>query len=327
MSAAKVSCSRSLFRNQLYKIMSDKIEQLLKLKKERNAVILAHYYQAPEIQDVADFLGDSLALAQVAKKTDADVILFCGVHFMAETAKILNPDRIVLIPDMNAGCSLADSAPENEFRQWVREHKDHVVISYINCSAAVKAMSDIICTSSNAEKIVKSVPEDKQICFAPDKYLGSYLIKKTGRKMALWNGSCQVHEVFSEQALVNVMNEHPFSLILAHPECPENILNYADFVGSTNAILDFTKKCDSTEFIILTEPGIIHQMKKQVPDKNFYSVPNLQGCSCNECPHMRLNTIDKMINALQTLQPQIHMDEETRIKALKPLEKMLELSK
>lgn len=246
---------------------------------------------------------------------------------MAETAKILNPDRIVLIPDMNAGCSLADSAPENEFRQWVREHKDHVVISYINCSAAVKAMSDIICTSSNAEKIVKSVPEDKQICFAPDKYLGSYLIKKTGRKMALWNGSCQVHEVFSEQALVNVMNEHPFSLILAHPECPENILNYADFVGSTNAILDFTKKCDSTEFIILTEPGIIHQMKKQVPDKNFYSVPNLQGCSCNECPHMRLNTIDKMINALQTLQPQIHMDEETRIKALKPLEKMLELSK
>ena len=307
--------------------MSDKIDLLQKLKKERNAVILAHYYQDPDIQDAADFLGDSLALAQAAKKTNADVILFCGVHFMAETAKILNPDKIVLVPDMNAGCSLADSAPIDKFESWVKEHKDHVVISYINCSADVKAMSDIICTSSNAEKIVKSIPADKQICFAPDKYLGSYLIRKTGRKMALWNGSCQVHEIFSEQALVNVMNEHPFSLILAHPECPENILNYADFVGSTNAILDFTKKCDSKEFIILTEPGIIHQMKKQVSGKEFYSVPNIDGCSCNECPYMRLNTIDKMINALQTLQPQIFMDEEKRLKALKPLERMLELSK
>lgn len=306
--------------------MNNLIERLIRLKKERNAVILAHYYQYGEIQDVADYLGDSLYLAQIAKQVEADVILFCGVHFMAETAKILNPTKTVLIPDINAGCSLADSTPVNEFELWVKAHPEHVVISYINCSAAVKAMSDIICTSSNAEKIVNSIPADKRICFAPDKYLGQYVIRKTGRDMVLWDGSCQVHEIFSEQALVSIMNQHPTAFVLAHPECPENILHYADYIGSTNGILNFATKCEQTEFIILTEPGIIHTMKKQIQGKEFYSVPNLEGCSCNNCPYMKLNTIEKMIKALETMSPSIDLPEEIRLKALKPLERMLELS-
>lgn len=306
--------------------MNEKIERLNKLKRSRNAVILAHYYQEGEIQDTADFLGDSLALAQAAKTTNADVILFCGVHFMAETAKILNPGKIVLIPDMKAGCSLADAAPKEDFIRWKEEHPDHVFISYINCSADVKSLSDIICTSSNAEKIINSVPADKKICFAPDKFLGSFLKKKTGREMLLWDGSCQVHEIFSELALINLMKEHPLAKILAHPECPENILSYADYIGSTTGIINTAVKWDAEEFIILTEPGVIHQIQKQTTGKEFFSVPNLDGCSCNECPHMKLNTIDKMISALENLQPRIEMDEETRLKALKPLEKMLEIS-
>jgi quinolinate synthase len=307
--------------------MTNLIEKLNKLKKERNAVILAHYYQDPTIQDVADFMGDSLALAQAAKNTDADVILFCGVHFMAETAKILNPDKIVLVPDMEAGCSLADSAPADEFRAWADAHKGHTVVSYINCSAEVKAMSDIICTSSNAEKIIASIPTDKQICFAPDKYLGRYIAKKTGREMVIWNGSCQVHEIFSETEVINLMHKYPEAQVLAHPECPENILAYADFVGSTTSIINESVTNPAKQFIILTEPGVIHQMKKAAPGKEFIPVGSIAGCACNECPYMRLNTIEKMINALETLQPQIIMKDELMKKALLPLERMLELSK
>ena len=307
--------------------MTVKIDKLNRLRKERNAVILAHYYQDPEIQDIADFNGDSLALAQIAKQTNADVILFCGVHFMAETAKILNPEKIVIIPDMKAACSLADSAPKDEFAKWISEHPGHTVISYINCSSDVKAMSDIICTSSNASKIVNSVPKEVPILFAPDKYLGNYLIKKLGREMVLWNGSCQVHEIFSEREVINLMNKYPEAAVLAHPECPENILAYADFIGSTTAIINAGATWKEKDFIILTEPGVIHQMKKLAPEKNFIPVSSLEGCSCNECPYMRLNTIDKMITALETLQPQINIDEALRIRAAKPLEKMLELSK
>lgn len=302
------------------------VERFLELKEQRNAVVLAHFYQDGEIQDLADYLGDSLYLAQTAKDVDADVILFCGVHFMAETAKILNPEKTVIIPDLNAGCSLADSAPADKFAEWIASNPNHTVISYINCSSHIKAMSDIICTSSNAERIVNSVPRDREILFAPDKYLGAYLNKKTGRNMKLWNGSCEVHENFSEIELVRTIHDHSMALVLAHPECPENLLHYADFVGSTNGILHFAQKCDSKEFIILTEPGIIHTMKKVLPEKSFFAVANLDGCSCNNCPYMKLNTLDKMINALETLQPEIIMPEELRLRALQPLERMLETS-
>lgn len=307
--------------------MKSKIERLNELKEKRNAIILAHYYQDPTIQDVADFMGDSLALAQKAKLVDNDVILFCGVHFMAETAKIVNPEKTVLIPDLEAGCSLADSAPKDKFKQWVDSYPDSVVISYINCSSDVKAMSDLICTSSNADKIVNSVPKDKQILFAPDKYLGSWLSKQTGRDMILWDGSCQVHEIFSEQEVISLTGKYPDADVLAHPECPQNILDYADFVGSTSKIIKYAKNSEKKQFIIVTEPGIIHEMKKQAPGKEFIPVPSMGGCACNECPHMRLNTIDKMIAALENMEPEINMDENLRVSALKPLERMLELSK
>jgi quinolinate synthase len=296
--------------------MNDIFSKIQKLKAQRNAVILAHYYQDPDIQDVADFMGDSLALAQYAKKTDADVILFCGVHFMCETAKILNPEKTVILPDLDAGCSLADSAPTEKFRAWLDANPDHTVISYINCSADVKGMSDIICTSSNAEKII----------FAPDKFLGGYLNKKTGRNMLLWDGSCQVHEIFSEKELVKLKVRYPNSKVLAHPECDENILLHADFIGSTTAIINYAKNSKEEEFIIATEPGVIHQMQKQNPQKRFIPLPSNDGCACNECPHMRLNTLEKMVNALETLSPQIYMSEDKRLAALKPLERMLELS-
>ncbi|MDX9789520.1 MAG: quinolinate synthase NadA [Candidatus Kapabacteria bacterium] len=302
-------------------------DKLLRLKHERNAVILAHYYQDPEIQDIADFMGDSLALAQVAKKTKADVILFCGVHFMAETAKILNPNKIVLVPDLDAGCSLADSAPADEFRAWKEKYPDNCFVTYINCSAEVKAMSDIICTSSNSEKIIASIPEDKNICFAPDKYLGRYIAKKTGRDMTIWDGSCQVHEIFSETEVINLSAKYPDAVILAHPECPDNILDYADFIGSTSAIIKEAVNNTAKQFIILTEPGVIHQMKKYAPDKEFIPVGSIAGCACNECPYMRLNTIEKMIKALETLEPQIILREDLMRDALVPLERMLELSK
>ncbi|MBC8312218.1 MAG: quinolinate synthase NadA [Candidatus Marinimicrobia bacterium] len=306
--------------------MNDIFLKIQALKKQRNAVILAHYYQDPDIQDVADFMGDSLALAQYAKKTDADVILFCGVHFMCETAKILNPDKVVILPDLEAGCSLADSAPTEKFKAWIDSHPDHTVISYINCSADVKGMSDIICTSSNAEKIINSLPIDEKIIFAPDKFLGGYLNKKTGRKMLLWDGSCQVHEIFSEKELVKLKVRHPEAKVLAHPECDENILAHAHHIGSTTAIINYAKTSKENSFIIATEPGVIHQMQKQNPQKTFIPLPSNDGCACNECPHMRLNTLEKMVNALETLSPQIQMSEEKRLAALKPLERMLELS-
>ena len=307
-------------------MISDALSKLESLKKERNAVILAHYYQDPDIQDVADFVGDSLALAKYAVKTDADVILFCGVHFMCETAKILNPDKRVILPDMDAGCSLADSAPHQKFKAWVDSHPDHTVITYINCSARVKAASDIICTSSNAEKIINSIPEDKKIIFAPDKYLGAFLQKKTGRDLLLWDGSCQVHEIFSERELIRLKTRNPDALVLAHPECDENILRHSDHIGSTTSIIKFASESNLKKFIIATEPGVIHQMEKESPNKTFIPLPTNDGCACNECPHMRLNTIEKMVTALETMSPEIILSEDYRLKALAPLEKMLALS-
>ena len=302
------------------------IDKLLKLKKKRNAIILAHYYQDPDIQDVADFMGDSLALAQYAQNTTADVILFCGVHFMSETAKILNPTKRVIIPDMDAGCSLADSAASPKFVEWVAKHPNHTLVSYINCSASVKAISDIICTSSNAETIINSIPATQPILFAPDQFLGQYLIKKTKRDLILWNGFCQVHIMFSLKELTKLKIRHPKAQVIAHPECEEKILNHADFIGSTTGLINYTKKSKANEFIVITEPGVIHQMKKISPHKTYIPLANTEGCACNECPHMRLNTIDKMIQALETLKPEIILHDDLIHQAKKPLIKMLELS-
>ena len=301
------------------------LKTIQELKHKHNAVILAHYYQEPEIQDLADFVGDSLELSRKAAQTNADVILFCGVHFMAETAKIVNPEKTVVIPDMDAGCSLADSAPVKSFKKWIDAHPDHIVVSYINCSAEVKALSDIICTSANAKKVIDSIPKDKKILFAPDRFLGKYVMKETGRKMVLWNGSCQVHEIFSEKELVKLKIHHPNAEVIAHPECDENILMHADFVGSTSALINYVNKSQSREYIIGTEPGVIHQMQKKNPQKNFFSLPNQEGCACNECPHMRLNTLEKIVDTLTHLKNEINLDEDIRKKALKPLNKMLEI--
>jgi len=301
-------------------------EEIKRLKRERNAVILAHYYQDGEIQDLADYIGDSLQLAQAAKKTSADVIVFCGVHFMAETAKILNPTRTVVIPDLNAGCSLASGCPADKFRAWQARYPDSVTISYINCSAEVKAASDLICTSSNAEKIVRSVPPEKRILFGPDKNLGRYLIQQTGRDMVLWQGSCLVHETFSEKKLIGLKTRHPEAKIIAHPECETPVLKMADFIGSTSALLKFATESPAREFIVATEPGIIHQMEKATPGKTFIPAPPNGNCACNECPFMRLNTLEKLYLALRDLNPVIEMSEELRLSALRPIERMLELS-
>ena len=301
------------------------INTIQELKEKHNVVILAHYYQEPEIQDMADFVGDSLELSRKAAGTDADVILFCGVHFMAETAKIVNPGKKVIIPDMDAGCSLADSAPPELFKQWVEKHPGHVVVSYINCSAEVKALSDIICTSANATKVVESIPKDKKILFAPDRFLGKYVIKETGRDMVLWNGSCQVHEIFSERELVRLKVEHENAKVLAHPECEESILMHADFIGSTSALIKNVNETDDQKYIIATEPGVIHQMQKQNPGKEFIPLPSNDGCACNECPHMRLNTMEKIVETLKNLDNEITLDESVRAKALKPLNRMLEI--
>ena len=301
------------------------LEKIKQLKEKHNAVVLAHYYQEPEIQDMADFVGDSLELSRKAAGTDADVILFCGVHFMAETAKIVNPKKKVIIPDLDAGCSLADSAPADEFGTWLKNYPDHVVISYINCSADVKAMSDIICTSANAKKVIESIPKNKKIIFAPDRLLGQYLIKETGRDMVLWNGTCQVHEIFSEKALVILKVKNPEAKVLAHPECDENILMHADFIGSTSALIKNVNNTKDKQYIIVTEPGVIHQMQKTNPDKEFIPLPTNTGCACNECPHMRLNTMEKIVNSLENMTHEIKLDEDLRKKALKPLNKMLEI--
>ena len=301
-------------------------EEIRELKKKLNAVILAHYYQESEIQDVADFIGDSLELSKKAAATDADIIVFAGVHFMAETAKILNPSKKVLVPDLNAGCSLAEGCPAPLFKLFREQHPDHIVISYINCSAAVKALSDIICTSSNAVKIVNQIPANQKIIFAPDKNLGRYIIKNTGRDMLLWDGTCIVHETFSERKIDRLKLENPNALLIAHPECEESILNQADFIGSTSALLKFSHESESKEFIVATEEGIIHQMLKLSPDKKFIPAPPDANCACNECPYMKLNTMEKLYLCMKEQKPELLLDEETRIKALKPIQRMLEMS-
>lgn len=301
-------------------------EEILSLKKKLNAVILAHYYQESEIQDLADHIGDSLELARRAASTEADVIVFAGVHFMAETAKILNPAKKVLLPDLNAGCSLAEGCPAPLFKKFREAHPEHLVISYINCSAAVKALSDIICTSSNAVKIVEQLPPDQKIIFAPDKNLGRYIIKKTGRDMLLWMGSCIVHETFSDKKIIGLKTENPDALLIAHPECEEPILNRADFIGSTSALLKFTIENPANEFIVATEEGIIYQMQKASPGKKFIPAPPDANCLCNECPYMKLNTMEKLYLCMKEGRPEITLDEEIRIRALKPILKMLEMS-
>ena len=296
------------------------------LKKELNAVILAHYYQEPDIQDIADFIGDSLQLSRAAADTNADVIVFAGVHFMAETAKILNPDKLVLLPDLEAGCSLADSCPPNEFAAFKAAHPEHLVISYINCTAEIKAMSDIICTSSNAVKIVQQIPQEQPIIFAPDRNLGRYVMEQTGRDLLLWQGSCIVHETFSEKKIVQLKIAHPRAEVIAHPECETTVLQHADFIGSTAALLKYCQQSSSDEFIVATEPGIIHQMQKQAPQKQFIPAPPTNNCNCNECPFMRLNTLEKLYLAMKNREPEITMSEETRVKALRPMQRMLEMS-
>jgi quinolinate synthase len=307
--------------------ISELKEEILNLKKQMNAVLLAHYYQESEIQDIADFVGDSLELARKAKSTDADVIVFAGVHFMAETAKILNPDKLVLIPDPEASCSLAEGCPADEFRKFREAHPDHIAITYINCTAEVKALSDIICTSSNAEKIINQIPPDKPILFSPDRNLGKYLIKKTGREMLLWDGSCIVHETFSERKILDLKVRYPEAKLIAHPECEEPVLMHADFIGSTSKLLKFIQEDSAQSYIVATETGIIHQMKKARPDKMFIPAPPQdESCSCNECPYMKLNTMEKVYLCMKNKFPEIIIDEELREKALKPIEKMLEMS-
>src|SRR6188508_2833591 len=305
----------------------DLFSEIEKLKKEKNAIILAHYYQEPDIQDVADYIGDSLGLSQKAASTDADIIVFAGVHFMAETAKILNPTKKVLLPDLNAGCSLSDSAPPALFKIFRDKHPDHIVITYINCSAGMKALSDIICTSSNAQKIVESLPADQKIIFAPDKNLGAYINKQTGRNMLLWNGACMVHEIFSLEKIVKLKVRHPNAKLIAHPECEDPILRMADFIGSTTGLLKYTQKDEAKEFIVVTETGIIHQMQKSNPTKTFIPAPPENNCACNDCPHMKRNTLEKLYLCMEYEVPDITMEEELRLAAKKPIERMLEISK
>ncbi|MBN8666393.1 MAG: quinolinate synthase NadA [Chitinophagales bacterium] len=298
-----------------------------RLKKEKNAVVLAHYYQEPDIQDVADYIGDSLGLAQQAEKTNADMIVFAGVHFMAETAKILNPTKKVVIPDLNAGCSLSDSCPPPLFKKFKEKHPDHVVVSYINCSAGIKALSDVIVTSSNARVIVESFPKDQKIIFAPDKNLGAYINKVTGRDMLLWNGACMVHEIFSLEKITKLKVRHPNAKLIAHPECEEPVLRIADYIGSTTGLLKYTQQDDTMEYIVATETGILHQMMKASPQKTFIPAPPENNCACNDCPHMKLNSLEKLYLCMEYETPDIEMDEALRLAAKKPIDRMLEISK
>ena len=302
------------------------ISEIKELCLKANAIILAHYYQAPEIQDIADFIGDSLDLSRKAANNDADIIIFCGVHFMAETAKILSPNKTVLLPDIDAGCSLADDCPAEEFQKFRDENPDHYVVSYINCTAEVKAQSDLICTSSNAVSLVEKIPKDKKIIFAPDKNLGRWVQKNSGRKLKLWPGSCIVHETFSEEALLKLKYKHPDAKVIAHPECSQNLLVLSDFIGSTSKLLDFVSNDYSDTYMVLTEPGIIHQMKKKEPNKNFIEVPDIDGCKCNECPYMKLNTLEKILDCLKNNSPSIELDPEIIKKAYKPIKRMLDMS-
>lgn len=303
------------------------VAAIQRLKADRNAVILAHYYQEPEIQDIADFIGDSLELSRKAAATEADVIVFCGVHFMAETAKILSPDKTVVLPDLEAGCSLADDCPADEFAAFRARYPDHLVISYINCTAAVKAQSDLICTSSNAVDLVQQLPQDQPILFAPDQNLGRWVQRQSGRDLTLWPGRCIVHETFSEEALLQLKLEHPNAEVIAHPECQQNLLDLADFIGSTSKLLQHTETSSAETFIVLTEPGILHQMHQLVPQKTLLDVPGLDGCSCNACPYMRLNNLEKLHQCLDSLEPAIEMNEALRLKALQPIQRMLEMSR
>ena len=298
-----------------------------RLKKEKNAVVLAHYYQEPDIQDVADYIGDSLGLAQQAEQTTADMIVFAGVHFMAETAKILNPSKKVVIPDLKAGCSLSDSCPPPLFKKFKELHPDHKVVSYINCSAGIKALSDVICTSSNAKIIVESFPKDQPIIFAPDKNLGAYINKVTGGNMLLWNGACMVHEIFSLEKITKLKVRHPNAKLIAHPECEDPILRIADFIGSTTGLLKYSQTDPSTEFIVATETGILHQMMKASPEKTFIPAPPNNSCACNDCPHMKLNSLEKLYLCMEYETPEINMDEELRLAAKRPIDRMLEISK
>jgi quinolinate synthase len=304
----------------------DLFAEIERLKKEKNAIILAHLYQEPDIQDIADYIGDSLGLAQQAVKTDADMIVFAGVHFMAEGAKILNPSKKVVIPDLKAGCSLSESCPPPLFKKFREQHPDHIVISYINCSAGIKALSDIICTSSNAKAIVDSLPKDQPIIFAPDKNLGAWVSKVTGRNMLLWNGACMVHEIFSLEKITKLKQRHPNAKVIAHPECEEPVLAVSDFVGSTTQLLAYTRNTPNMEFIVATEAGILHQMVKQSPHKTFIPAPPDNSCACNDCPHMKRNTLEKVYLCMEYEQPEIIMDEELRLQAKRSLDRMLQIS-
>jgi quinolinate synthase len=306
---------------------TDRLARIQALRQERRAVILAHYYQDPEIQDLADVIGDSLELSRRAAATDAEVIVFCGVHFMAETAKILNPGRTVVLPDLAAGCSLADACPAEDFARFRALHPDHFVVSYINCTAAVKAQSDLICTSSNAVDLVRQLPADRPILFAPDQNLGRWVQRQSGRELTLWPGSCIVHETFSEEALLRLRHAHRDAEVIAHPECQPHLLDHADFIGSTSALLRYAASSSATTFLVLTEPGILHQMRRQLPGKTFHEVPGADGCSCNACPYMRLNTLEKLEHCLETLSPAIELDEDLRLRALAPIERMLAMSR
>ena len=304
----------------------DLFAEIEKLKKEKNAIILAHYYQEPDIQDVADYIGDSLGLAQQAAKTEADIIVFAGVHFMAETAKILNPSKKVLLPDLNAGCSLSDSAPPALFKAFKDKHPDHLVITYINCSAGMKALSDIICTSSNAQTIVESLPADQKLIFAPDKNLGAYINKQTGRNMVLWNGACMVHEIFSLEKITKLKIRHPDAKVIAHPECEEPVLRIADYIGSTSGLLKYTRENEAQTFIVVTEAGILHQMQKDSPNKTFIPGPPENTCACNDCPYMKLNTLEKLYLCMKYELPEIEMEESLRLAAKIPIDRMMEIS-
>jgi quinolinate synthase len=305
----------------------DLFDEIEKLKKEKNAVLLAHYYQEPDIQDVADYIGDSLGLAEEAARTKADIIVFAGVHFMAETAKILNPGKKVLLPDLKAGCSLSDSCPPPVFKLFREKHPDHIVISYVNCSAGIKALSDIICTSSNARLIVESLPENQKIIFAPDKNLGAYINKVSGRNMLLWNGACMVHEIFSFEKISKLKLRHPDAKMIAHPECEEHVLKIADYIGSTTQLIKYTQTSKAQSFIVATETGILHQMQQKSPNKTFIAAPPDNACACNDCPHMKLNTLEKLYLCMKYEKPEILMDEDLRIAAKRPIDRMLELSK
>ncbi|HHU41284.1 MAG TPA: quinolinate synthase NadA [Fermentimonas caenicola] len=318
---------KTIYNNNKVMSKEEIIQNIVRLKKEKNAIILAHYYQDSDIQDIADFVGDSLALAQWAAKTTADIIVLCGVHFMGETAKILSPEKRVFIPDMKAGCSLADSCPAKEFKKFIDENPGHTVLSYVNTTAAVKALTDIVVTSTNAKQVVDSLPIDEKIIFGPDKNLGDYINKLTGRNMLLWEGVCHVHEQFSLERILELKKEYPDALLLAHPECPKYLLEVADHVGSTSSILKFATNSDNKKFIVATEAGILHQMQKENPDKLFIPAPPEDStCACNECFYMKMNTLEKLYLCLKLEKPEIFVDEETRIKAVKPIERMLDIS-